>query len=135
MVPCLQHGQRERSTPVIFKSTSLADSMEQRGKAGSRWSSLRHWGSKWFFCAVGQKTKVADAHEPIRQDVEQKAADKFLGIEGHGLFAIAIFSISIAQGNLALIDSEDAIIRQRHAVSVAAEIIEDGLGRTERVFA
>ena len=87
-----------------------------------------------FFRTVGQKAEVADAHEPIRQDMEQKAADKLLGIEGHGLFAIAIFSISIAQGDFSLIAGEDAIIRQRHAVGVAAEIIEHGLGRTEGFF-
>jgi hypothetical protein len=27
MVPSWQHGQRERSTPVIFRSKSLADSL------------------------------------------------------------------------------------------------------------
>jgi len=33
-----------------------------------------------------------------------------------------------------MIDAEDTIIGERYTVSVAAEIIEKGLGRTERLF-
>jgi hypothetical protein len=36
-----------------------------------------------FFGAVGQQAEVTDAHEAIGQDMEQKAADKLLGIERH----------------------------------------------------
>ena len=31
-------------------------------------------------------------------------------------------------------DGEDTIIGERHAVGVAAEIVEHGLGRAERLF-
>ena len=36
-----------------------------------------------FFGSVGEKAEVTDAHEAIGQDMEQKAADKLLGIERH----------------------------------------------------
>ena len=49
-------------------------------------------------------------------------------------FLIPIFSISITQGDLAVLDVEDAVIGERHAVGVAAEVIEHGLRRTERLF-
>src|ERR1700693_1154991 len=42
MVPSWQHGQRERSTPVILNSKSLADCFGISDKAGSSFSSLRH---------------------------------------------------------------------------------------------
>ena len=87
-----------------------------------------------FFRAVGQKAEVTDAHEAIGQDVEQEAADKFLGVKGDGLFSIPIFSISITQGDFSVFDLEDAVIGERHAVGVAAEVIEHGLWRAERLF-
>ena len=49
-------------------------------------------------------------------------------------FLIPIFSISITQGDLSVLDRKDAVIGQRHAVGVAAEVIEHGLWRTERLF-
>ncbi len=77
MVPFWQHGQRERSTPVIFKSSSLADSTGQWGKAGPRSRSWRHRPRACFFTAVGQKTEMTDAHETVGENVEQEAADQF----------------------------------------------------------
>ena len=83
---------------------------------------------------LAKKAEVTDAHEAIRQDVKQEAADEFVGIKEHRFFSIPIFSISVAQGDLAVFDVEDAVIGERHAVGVAAEIVEHGLWRTERLF-
>jgi hypothetical protein len=80
-----------------------------------------------FFGAIGQETEVTDAHETIRQDVEQKAFDKLVGVENRCLFPIAVLAIAIAQSDLAMIDREDPIVGKRHAVSVAAEIVENDL--------
>ena len=87
-----------------------------------------------FLGSVSQEAEVTDAHEAVGQEVEQEAADKFVGLKIRRLFPIAVFAISIAQNDLAVIDSEDTIIGERHAVGVAAEIVENGLGRTERLF-
>ena len=85
-----------------------------------------------FFGAIGQKAKVTDAHEAVGEHVEQEAADEFVGIKDDGLFSISIFSISVAQGDLAVVDSENAVIGESDTVGVAAEVIENGLRR--RVF-
>jgi hypothetical protein len=53
---------------------------------------------------------VTDAHEAFGQDVEEEAADKFLGIKDDGLFSISIFSILVAQGDQALLDVEDTVV-------------------------
>jgi|SRR5687768_2677957 len=87
-----------------------------------------------FFRAVGQKAKVTDAHEAIGQNVKQEAADEFLGIKDDGLFSIPIFSISITQGDQALLDVEDAIVGESDAMGVAAEVIENGVRRAEGLF-
>ena len=83
---------------------------------------------------LAKKAEVTDAHEAIRQDVKQEAADKFLGLKSHRLFLIPVSAISIAQGDLAVLDVEDAVIGESDAVGVAAEVIEHGLWRTERLF-
>jgi hypothetical protein len=77
---------------------------------------------------------VTDAHEAIRQDVKQEAADEFMGLKRDRLFLIPIFAISITQGDLSVLDRKDALVGQRHAVGVAAEVIKHGLWRAERLF-
>jgi len=62
-----------------------------------------------FFGSVGQKAEVTDAHETVGQDVEQKPADKLLSIKRHGLFAIAVFAIPVAESGLALIVGGDVV--------------------------
>ena len=87
-----------------------------------------------FLGSVGQKTEVTNAHETVGQDVEQKAADKLVGLQGDRFFSITVFSISITQGDLAVFDIENSIIGERHTVGVAAEIIEHGAWRAEWLF-
>jgi len=67
-----------------------------------------------FFRAVGQKAEeVTDAHEAIRQYVKQEAADEFVGHQEGSLFSISIFAISVTQGDLSVLDFNDAVIGQR----------------------
>ena len=84
--------------------------------------------------SVGQKAEVTDAHEAIGEDVEEKAADEFLGIEGQRFQPIVIPSIPVAESDLAVFNGEDTVIGQSDAVGVAAEVVENGLRRTERFF-
>jgi hypothetical protein len=57
-----------------------------------------------------------------------------VGIKDDGLFPIAVFAISIAQDDLTVLDRKDAVIGERDAVVVAAEIVKHGLWGTERLF-
>jgi hypothetical protein len=77
---------------------------------------------------------VTDAHEAVGQDVEEEATDKFIGIQNDGLFSISIFAIPIAQGDLAVLDSENAVIGESDTMGVAAEVVENGVGGTEGLF-
>jgi hypothetical protein len=52
--------------------------------------------------AVGQKTEVTHAHETFGDHVKQEAADEFVGIEGHGLFSVFIFSVPVTKGYLSV---------------------------------
>jgi hypothetical protein len=66
--------------------------------------------------------------------MEEKTPDEFMGIKGQGLLSISIFAISITQGDLAVLDVEDAVIGRSHAVDVAAEVIKHGPWGSERLF-
>ena len=58
--------------------------------------------------------------------MEEKTPDEFMGIKGQGLLSISIFAISITQGDLAVLDVEDAVI--------GAEVIKHGLWGSEGLF-
>ena len=77
---------------------------------------------------------MTDAHKALRQDMEEKTPDEFLGIKRQGLLSISIFAISITQGDFSVFDLQNTIIGERHAVGVAAEIVENGLRRTEKLL-
>src|SRR5215831_20867928 len=49
-------------------------------------------------------------------------------------FLPPIFAISITQGDLTVLDRKDAVVGQRHAVGIAAKVVEHGLWRAERLF-
>ena len=72
--------------------------------------------------------------KPSGNHMEEEAADEFLGLKGYRFQAIFVFSVPVGEGDLAVFEFEDAIIGQRHPVSVATEVIEDGLRRAERFF-
>ena len=42
---------------------------------------------------------MANPHKALGDHVEQEAADEFVGIEGHGLFSVLVFSVPVTEGN------------------------------------
>jgi hypothetical protein len=80
------------------------------------------------------KAAVTHAHETFGYHVEQEAADELVGIESHGLFSVLIFSVPITEGDFSVVGRENPVIGERHAVGVAAEVVEDMGGRSERFF-
>ena len=87
-----------------------------------------------FFGAVGEKAEVTDAHEALREDMEQETANKLLGIQSHRFFSILVSSISVAQSHFAVFDFKDTVVGQSHTMGVATEVIKHGLWGTERLF-
>ena len=77
---------------------------------------------------------MTNTDKALGNHVEQEAADKFVGIEGHGLFSVLIFSVPVTEGDFSVVGRENPIIGQRHAVGVAAEVVEDMDGGSERFF-
>ena len=82
---------------------------------------------------VDQKAEVTHAHEALGDHVEQKAADNSWSWRVKVLFSVLIFSVPVTEGDFGY-GRENPIIRQRHAVGVAAEIVEDMVGGAEGFF-
>ena len=78
------------------------------------------------FGAARQQAIVADALESGRNGVQQKAADEFGGGQRHRAFLLAVVGavVFVAEPDLLLIFAEQAVVGDRHAVRVAAEIVE-----------
>jgi hypothetical protein len=81
--------------------------------------------------AVAQETVVANALEPVRQHMEQKPADKFVGGQGHRFVLAAMAIILPLEADLIVLDIEEAVVGDGHAVGVAAHVVEDLLRSSE----
>ena len=95
---------------------------------------LRHWGGHQvlgardigFAAGAGQHPVVADAMNPLGQNVEQEAPDELVGAERH----CAVPRLSIAavilepEAHAALVESNEATVRDGDAMGVAGEVGE-----------
>jgi hypothetical protein len=94
----------------------------------------RHWGGHQFPGArdIGfaggarQQPIVANAMEALRQNVEQEAPDELVGAERH----CAVPRLSVAavilepEGHAALVESNEATVRDGHAMGVAGSPVQ-----------
>jgi hypothetical protein len=76
----------------------------------------------------------SDLVESLGSHVRQKAADKLLGWEGHGVPTRGL-SVLIATADLPILDRENTVIRQRDPVDRAAQVPQDVLWAVHGRFA
>src|SRR6266581_1408545 len=98
-------------------------------------SRLRH-DAQQFAClceilpasGIGEKPVVANAMEATGQDVQQEAAHELVGAERHGLVTRLPRGTVIlpAKGDAALVEYQQALVRDRHAVGIARQVGEHG---------
>ena len=82
--------------------------------------------------AVGEQAIVADPMEPVRQGVEEEAADELGGVQGHEL-GLAVMAIVLPfERHLAVLHADEAAVGDGDAVGVAPEVGEDLFGSPER---
>jgi hypothetical protein len=81
--------------------------------------------------AIRQQPEMSDAHEAVRDDVQQKPSEEFVGLEGHdfGTIVIRIVPPPEADATVAVID--EPIIRERDAVGVSPKVLEHLSGAGE----
>lgn len=74
--------------------------------------------------AVAEEAVVANALEAVGQAMEEKPPDEFLGGEGHRFLLAAIAVVGPLKADLSAVDVLEAVVRDRHAVGVAPDVVE-----------
>jgi hypothetical protein len=82
--------------------------------------------------AAGGESVMADADEVLGQNVQQESPEELDGVECERSAATLFGMIPDGEGDTAVTHLDDAMVRQRDAVGVAAEVTEDDLRPAER---
>jgi hypothetical protein len=67
---------------------------------------------------------MPQALEAVGHDREQKAPDKLLGLQRHGLHLMALAPMAIREAHAAVAHIQEAMIGNRDAVDIASQILE-----------
>ena len=128
--PSPHTGQRERSMPVSRCSRTATESGP--GGLGGGWSRSRTAPrQRPSTRAIREQAKVPNAHEAARHHVQEKAAQEFVGLERHDLYAVVVGVVLPAETDTAVAVIDEPIIGQRDAVRVSPEVVEHLLGAGE----
>jgi|SRR5215813_14155024 len=68
---------------------------------------------------------MPQALEAVGQDMQKKAPEKLMGLQAHGLHRIALAPMAIHEAYVAVTDITEAMIGNRDAVGIAAQIVEN----------
>ena len=77
---------------------------------------------------VREKAEMPNALEPMRQNVEQEAAQELHGVERHRAEAVAPLIVFPAEGDLAVLQSDQAPVGDSHTMGIAGKVLQDVLG-------
>lgn len=83
---------------------------------------------------IGEEAEVPNAHEAAGQDVEEKPAEKLLDGQRHHLAAVVIGIVLPVNAHDPVDETDEAVVGQRDAMGVAAQILQDLLGARERAL-
>jgi hypothetical protein len=81
--------------------------------------------------AIGQEAERADADKAVGQDVKQETSQELLRGEGHRPVLIIVCIILPAEGNLVVLEGQEAVVGDGNAMGVAGEIAEHMMGAAE----
>ena len=81
--------------------------------------------------AIGEKAEVPDADEAFGEHVEKETAQELSGIESHLTLLGTASVILPTEGHALLIEGQQAMIGNSHAMSVATEIAQHLKGTAE----
>jgi hypothetical protein len=83
---------------------------------------------------IGHEAEVTDAMEAVGQRMKQKAANELAGLELHDLGAAVVAIVFPSEGDLGVVEGDQAAVGDGDAVRVAAEIGENLRRSAERLF-
>ena len=120
-------GRRERS------GVAVAVVGRRRGRGLGRGHAQQPPAERQLPLAVAaaEEAAVADAVEAARQHVQQEAAHELLGGERQGAQPAAVAVVAPAEAHAAVLDGQDAVVGEGHAVGVATDVVEHAGGSVE----
>ncbi len=74
---------------------------------------------------VAEEAIVPDAVKPVRQHMNEEAADELPTIQRHRLLAVAVPVILPAEADLAVVHGQQPVVGDGDTVGVASDIVED----------
>ena len=83
---------------------------------------------------MAEKTVVAKALEAFGQDMQQEAANELVRLQRQGFLPGLVAIILVAKTDLAVVDVEQAMVGDGHAVGITPQVIQDLFGTSERWF-
>src|SRR5215471_21020335 len=124
----------QRASSQFFIALPIVFGFFRRRQVGWHAQQLPAARQFLFSIAIAQEAVIADALEPIRQDVQEETADELVRIQRHRLLLALMTIILVAECDLAVIDVQQAIIGDRHAMCVTADVVQNLLGSGKRAL-
>ncbi len=84
---------------------------------------------------AGKVSEVPNAHEPLREDVQEETTQELLYRKCHHAFNASMGPVSPAEGDRSIHQRDQAMVGYGDSMGVAAEIFEDLFRPAERAFA
>lgn len=99
------------------------------GRGRGRWGMEEIAASREgrYSVSVGKDAVVSDFDETGGEDVEEETSDELEGGQGHGAGEVALFRISVPEGDLVCLESDNSAVGDGAAVGVCAEVSYDVL--------
>src|SRR5258708_5776817 len=99
------------------------------GVRGGGWRVLRVGGQRR--AGWGEEAEVADADQDFGQNMDEKAAQKLLGGNGHDLVLAAVSIVSPAEGDAMVLESHEAMVGDGDAMGIAGQVVENMFSTAE----
>jgi hypothetical protein len=94
--------------------------------------------TKWHqrtAAATRQETEVPDANETTWQHVQQETTQELIDRQSEEAFPVFMGGVPPAKRNLVIGERDEAVIGNRHPMSVSTEVAKHLFGAAERWFA
>ena len=121
----------QRGAGKLLEVVAIVGGRLGRGLGRGHAEQLSAEGEFGVAVAAGEETEMAYAMEGVRQDMHQEATDELRCGQRHRLEAVLLTVVLPAEADEAVLNGQDAVVGEGHAVGVATEVVEDAGGSVE----
>ena len=74
---------------------------------------------------------MADANEPLGENVDQESAQKLIGSNGHDLLLVAVRIVLPSERYSIILEGDESMVGDRDTMGIARQIVQNVLGTAE----